>query len=197
MEADWEFEIGAGAPVIEACWEARWPGYVDLRLAPERLREIPEAMALPALGRALSALNGPRAPLWTSKCDFWPQLDPGEFDPDEMDAPTGEAACAAGCYIDLLPRNDQTWPTSAMAEAACRRLCQALRAHPLRSCRVDLVLRRARMSADDFDTGITAYVTGCGATPEAAVAALSAALDAFAGTLGGNNAAALAGSPLQ
>jgi hypothetical protein len=30
MEADWEFEVGGDAPVIDALW----PGFVDLRLSP-------------------------------------------------------------------------------------------------------------------------------------------------------------------
>ncbi len=32
MEADWEFEVGGDAPVIEA----HWPGFVDLRQNPEQ-----------------------------------------------------------------------------------------------------------------------------------------------------------------
>ena len=39
MEADWEFEVGGDAPVIEACWE----GFIDLRKTPERARQLPEA----------------------------------------------------------------------------------------------------------------------------------------------------------
>jgi len=39
MEADWEVEVGGGSPVIEALW----PGFVDLRLYPERIGEIQEA----------------------------------------------------------------------------------------------------------------------------------------------------------
>ena len=38
MEADWEVEVGGGAPVIEA----DWPGFVDLRGEPERVNEMEE-----------------------------------------------------------------------------------------------------------------------------------------------------------
>ena len=38
MEADYEVEAGGEAPVIEALW----PGFVDLRLQPERIGEIQE-----------------------------------------------------------------------------------------------------------------------------------------------------------
>jgi hypothetical protein len=53
MEADWEFEVGpdaAGlaAPVIDALW----PGFVDLRRAPELAWHLPEAAQLPALAEA-------------------------------------------------------------------------------------------------------------------------------------------------
>ena len=37
MEADWEVEIGGGAPVIDACWD----GYVDLRFNPRMDSSLP------------------------------------------------------------------------------------------------------------------------------------------------------------
>jgi len=32
------------------------------------------------------------------------------------------------CYVDLLPKSDQQWPTPPTIEAACKQLCAALRA---------------------------------------------------------------------
>jgi hypothetical protein len=87
------------------------------------------------------------------------------------------------CYVDLLPKSDQQWPTPPTIEAACKQLCAALRAEPLRSCRVDLVLRRALIADGRMDMGITAYITACGATPSAAQAVLETALATFAGVL--------------
>ena len=81
--------------------EALWPGFVDLRQSPERAWQLPEAAQLPALAEVLAELNEAASPVWTSKCDVWPHLEPDEFDPDELDAPPG-CACAMGCYIDLL-----------------------------------------------------------------------------------------------
>src|SRR5208337_4431139 len=98
MEADWEFEVGGNAPVIET----HWPGFVDLRQNPERARQLPEAAQLPGLAEVLAKLNAVDSPVWTSKCDVWPHLEPDEFDPDELDAPPG-CSYAMGCYIDLLP----------------------------------------------------------------------------------------------
>src|SRR5271155_5837199 len=105
MQADWEFELGSGAPVIEA----RWSGFVDLRLDPRRAFLLPEAAQLPALAQALLRLNAAASPVWTSKCDFFPSLAPGEFDADELDAPPSSSVHAVACYIDLLPRSDQEW----------------------------------------------------------------------------------------
>ncbi|MGD0732168.1 MAG: hypothetical protein ABR956_12975 [Terracidiphilus sp.] len=179
MEADWEFEAGGDAPVIDA----HWPGFVDLRHSPERARQLPEAIQFPALAQALADLNAPQSPVWTSKCDFWPHLEADEFDADELDAPAGCAIHAMGCYIDLLPKGDRQWSLPANAAAACKSLCSRLQAVPLRSCRTDLVIRRAALAPELMDLGITAYLTCCGATESEACVALQAALAAFAGAL--------------
>ena len=188
MEADWEVEVGAGAPAIEA----HWPGFVDLRLHPERAWQLPEAAQLPALPEALAKLNAPASPVWTSKCDFWPVVEPNEFDADELDAPPGCAAHALGSYIDLLPRGDRQWEMPAAAAAASKRLCGLLSAVPLRCCRVDLVIRRAFIAPDltgpaPMDLGITAYLTACGPSAAEAAQTLAAALEAFAGVLHGQS----------
>ncbi len=180
MEADWEFEAGpdaAGlaAPVIDACW----PGFVDLRLAPERAWSLPEAGQLPALAEALAKLNAAGSPVWTSKCDFWPRLEAGEFDPDELNAPPGCAVCAMGCYIDLLARNERLWEEPDAAEAWCKRACGLLGAVPLDCCRADLVIRRALIKPEFMSLGITAYLTACGASLPAAQGRLQAALAAI------------------
>jgi hypothetical protein len=192
MEADWEFEIGGGAtapgvpvpeaPLIDACW----PGFVDLRRQPELAWHLPETAQLPALSEALAKLNAADSPVWTSKCDFWPHLEPDEFDPDELDAPPGSATHAMGCYIDLLPGNGQQWPLPAMAAAACKQAVALLRAVPLRCCRADLVIRRAFITPDRMDLGITAYLTSCGESSAAATRTFQAALTAFTDILRGH-----------
>jgi hypothetical protein len=184
MEADWEFEAGGDAPAIDACW----PGLVDLRRAPERAWQLPETAHFPALAEVLAKLNAAASPVWTSKCDFWPHLEAGEFDPDELDAPPGCSAHAVGCYIDLLPRSGQQWLPPEMAAVWCKRLCGLLGALPLRCCRADFVLRRAVLTPDPtdperVDLGVTAYLTSCGASPAEAEQALEGALAAFADAL--------------
>jgi hypothetical protein len=189
MEADWEFEMGADAAVGVAApvIEAHWLGFVDLRLAPACALDLPETVEFPALGEALAKLNSADSPVWTSKCDLWEHLQPDEFDPDELAAPPGCAAHAMGCYIDLLPKNDQQWPFPAMAAADCKRVCSLLRAIPLRCCRADLVIRRAFITPDLMELGITVYVTSCGESLAEAARTFQAALAAFTDVLCGHS----------
>ncbi len=172
MEADWEIEIGGNAPVIDALWE----GFVDLRREPERAQKLSETSGVPGLADALARLNSPSSPCWTSKCDVW-QAD--AFDVDELDAPLGTGTLALACYIDLLPSSDQEWPAPEAAVAACRWLCASLREYRLRSCRIDLIIREARLVQETAKLGITVYLTSCGSTYSDAAATLDQALDHF------------------
>jgi len=173
MECDWEIEIGAGSPVIDAAWE----GYVDLRTAPGRVGEISEAALTPTLAETLVRLNSPASPFWTSKCDVWPVK---EFDPDEMDAERENAISAEACYIDLIPANAGISSTLDGVADWCRRLCLHLRTRPLRQCRVDAIVRRAFATAGIEGIGITVYATACGSSPQERLAVLSSALSALA-----------------
>ncbi|HTB95821.1 MAG TPA: hypothetical protein VK716_02340 [Terracidiphilus sp.] len=177
MEADWEVELGGEAPVIYAFW----PGFIDLQRFPERVAEIAEMRQLPTLGEILVRLNHPRSsPVWTAKCDVW-TVD--AFDPDELDAPPESAQHALACYIDLLPRSDQQWSFPAKAVADCKALCAHLRSVALRCCRADFIVRGAFLTPGTSDLGITAYLTACGAAPNLAASALSAAAHALADAL--------------
>lgn len=186
MEADWEFELGpdeagVAAPVVEA----HWAGFVDLQRSPEFAWQLPETVGFPALAETLAKLNAVDSPVWSSKCDFWPHLEPDEFDADEMDAQPGSAAFGMGCYIDLLPKSDQPWVIPATVEGECKRVCNLLRVAPIRCCRVDLVIRRAFLAPEFIGLGVSAYVTSGGESPAGAARTLQAALaeltDAFRG----------------
>jgi hypothetical protein len=186
MEADWEFELGPDAAGIAApVIDAAWPGLMDLRRSPELARHLPEAAEFPALAEALMRLNSADSPVWSAKCDFWPRLEADEFDPDELDAPADCSDHAMGCYIDLLPASGGQWPIPEVIEKSCKRWNGLLRAVPLRCCRVDLVVRRAVLSAERMDFGITAYLTACGASSAEAAGRLQAVLAAFADALCG------------
>lgn len=171
MEADWEFEIGGSAPVIDAAWS----GFIDLQIDPDRVREIAEIDQLPALREALVRLNAHHSPVSTAKCDVW---QPEEFDPDELDADPEDAVQCLACYVDLLSRTQQ-WSLPEIAQQSCESWRATLRNIPLTNCRVDLVIRQAWLIPDLRDIGVTAYVTACGSDLSSARAALNAALDAL------------------
>ena len=172
MEADWEFEIGGDAPVIEA----HWRGFVDLRADPNRARDLAEAKHLPGLANTLMGLNTRNSPVWTCKTDVFV---PGQIDPDELEARGEEATHAIACYVDLLMRSDQQWNSLFEAERSCKKLCARLRDMPLRRCRIDLVVRGAQIKSDVNDLGMTAYLTACGLTESDAKSRLAACLSLF------------------
>lgn len=172
MEADWEVELGGGAPVIEP----QWPGYIDLRKQPKRIAELEEVGRFPALASALLRLNQKKSPLWTAKCDFWPRLEEGEWDAIELNAPDGEDLCAAGCYIDLLPAK-APWENDIAAETLCRRWCIALEKHPLPGARADLIARQVWLNEAFAGLGATAYLTACGKSEALAHDRLATALE--------------------
>jgi hypothetical protein len=175
--------MGADAPVIDA----RWAGFVDLQRVPVAAWNLAEVRELPALGVALERLNAVTSPVWTSKCDFWPSIEDGEFVADEMDATPECAVHGMGCYIDLLPKRDQQWTFPAKIASACKGVCQRLHAVSLRCCRVDLVVRSALIAPDLMDIGITAYVSACGASEADAAVALKDALGVFTDAIYGGS----------
>lgn len=172
MEADWEFEIGGDAPVIVT----HWPGFVDLRVDPNRSFELAEARQLHGLADVLAQLNGMDSPVWTCKTDVF---DPGPVDPNELEATGDETKHVIACYVDLLMRSDQQWNSPLKAERACRVLCARLRNIPLKRCRVDLVVRRAHIEPDLNDLGATAYFTASGLFESDAKSRLTECLAAF------------------
>jgi hypothetical protein len=172
MEADWEIEIGGDAPVIETYW----PGFVDLRISPERICEIAETGQLQGLAEGLTRLNSRNSPVWTCKTDVF---EPDRIDADELDAPPDRASCAIACYIDLLMRVEQRWNTPAEAEDYCKLRCAYLREIPLGCCRVDLVIRRAMVGPETEAFGTTAYLTACGRSSKDARSGLGKCLAAF------------------
>jgi len=176
MEADWEVELGGDAPVIDGAWAGR----LNLRLSPERIAELEEVAAFPPLGPALLQLNRAASPVWTAKCDFWAELEPGSWDPDEMDADPDAAQHGIGCYIDLLPNTAAEWAALQDLEQCCRGLCRSLHQRLLPGCRIDLIARQAWTTSQQTTHGITAYLTACGSDQASAQARLAACLQHFA-----------------
>jgi hypothetical protein len=171
MEADWSVEIGKGLPVIAVPWK----GWIDLRKAPFRIREIPEAAADPSLAQALAHLNSPQSPLFTSKCDRW-HLPANEIDPFEFEAPQEETRTGLACYIDILLRNQNASASFDAHEKWVRSASVALRQVPLPQCRADFVLRPAVMNNQE-GFGITLYIAACSRSEAPAQSIFGAALN--------------------
>ncbi len=174
MQADWEVEIGGEAPVIDACW----PGLVDLRSSPNRVTELQEVQALPAFAAALMLLNAKHSPVSTAKCDVWTadaRLTPLNWMPRPMkqlaDWPATSICCRSG---------DRQWASVESVVAFCKGVCAHLERLPLRCCRADLIVRRAIITPEASDLGITAYLTACGSREPRARDQLESALAAFA-----------------
>jgi hypothetical protein len=165
MEADWEVEIGGGAPVIEALW----PGFVDLRSHPERVGEIAEAAAFTPLAGLLRALNSPESPVWTSKCDLW-EPEPG----------------ALALYIDMLPHEGTVFSERQQAEVFCREHVGRLEATtlPVRlgEYSIELVIRQA-VAGETEGFGITAYLGAKGAVQKEVETTLEALMAGLADSL--------------
>jgi hypothetical protein len=177
MEADWEAEIGGGAPVIEA----EWSGFIDLRMQPPRISDIGEATAFLPLADVLLALNQESSQVWTSKCDVW--------EPESS---------ALACYIDLLPRDGKVFHQWQQGEVFCREIVARLRSAELThwiperrvggvvesspECNIQLVIRRAIAGqAEGF--GITTYLSAKAECSKVAAAALAATMATFADVL--------------
>lgn len=176
MEADWEVEIGPGAPVVASAWE----GFVDLRRRPEAAEQLLEVAALAGLAEVLVRLNHADSPVWTAKCDVW---ELAEFDPLELDAESENVRVGAACYVDLLPGEPGKWATHEDTAEWCRNVCAQLHGTALRNCRMDLVVRAADMSEAVTRHAVTAYASAAGVNQVQAKRRLADALAAFADAL--------------
>lgn len=162
MEADWEAEVGAGLPVIDA----DWAGYVDLRSDGGAIGSIAEAVADSALREVLCELNGPQSPMFTSKCDVW-GLGAEEIDPAEFDCSVAEARVGRASYVDVIARDDEVFRAFEKHEAWVRRATEHLRMQLSSHGRVDLVVRAA-LAREREGFGITVYAAGCGVDTQSA-----------------------------
>lgn len=108
MLSDWTVECGVDDPVLVVPWsDPNDPSrhFIDLRENPDDLDWLEEVTQHPALLHALRALNAPRSPVFTAKCDVWP-LDAEELDALrlELDLIPEDSTAGIASYIDLIWR---------------------------------------------------------------------------------------------
>jgi hypothetical protein len=196
MLAEWSVESSAEDPVLVIPWsDPSDPTgnrrFIDLRENPYDLDHLPEAELHPPLMHALRALNAPRSPVFTAKCDAWP-LSP-EKDADELehlrlnldifDEDSGDAANGFVSYIDILWRERSIFASFHQHEQLLHRLTRhaALLDHPY--AMLDCVLRPALVDLTGPQEGfaLSLYIKALGHDPQAAEENWAAALDAVVG----------------
>jgi hypothetical protein len=197
MVSDWSVECSAEDPVLVVPWSSNGdltePHFVDLRENPYDLDQISEAEQYPPLMQALRALNVPRSPVFTAKCDAW-VLDPdelseltAELDVHELGADHGEHPEMTGfaSYIDLVWRDRTIFASFHQSEQLLHRLTRlaAPLDHP--NAMLDCVLRPALVDFTGPREGysITLYIKALGPDLEAAKETWSSALQAVVGLL--------------
>jgi hypothetical protein len=156
MLAEWSVESSADDPVLVIPWsDPSDPTgnrrFIDLRENPYDLDQLPEAELHPPLMHALRALNAPRSPVFTAKCDTWPlipQKDAEELEQlrlnlDIFDDETSDASNGFVSYIDILWRERSIFASFHQHEQLLHRLTRLAASldHPY--AMLDCVLRPA------------------------------------------------------
>jgi hypothetical protein len=191
MVADWSVECSAEDPVLVVPWsasegDATQPHFIDLRENPYDLDQVAEAEQYPSLMQALRALNVPRSPVFTAKCDAW-ELDPEELAElaERLDYETSEPLAGFSSYIDLVWRDRTIFASFHQSEQLLHRLTRlaAPLDHP--AAMLDCVLRPALVDFTGPQEGysITLYVKALGPDLETARETWSAALQAVVALL--------------
>ncbi|HEY3767160.1 MAG TPA: hypothetical protein VGN44_00675 [Candidatus Angelobacter sp.] len=159
MQADFSVELGGDAPALEIPWCSDDPRvrYYDLKIHPELVLQIPEAVEYPELGSFLSRINGAGFPLATAKCDAWSS---SEVAPEEQIF--GDRKFAS--YIDLFFVEEKDRCSFEKNEAFAKELCRLLGHTPEIAAMVELVIRhcyyyQGQFVPNNWD-GLNASVTG-------------------------------------
>ncbi|MDE1177099.1 MAG: hypothetical protein PW789_10915 [Edaphobacter sp.] len=174
MLSDWTVECGVDDPVLVVPWsDPDNPGrhFLDLRENPYDLDWLEEATQHPPLLHALRALNAPRSPVFTAKCDVWTlpveEIENLRFD---LDLIPEDTAVGLGSYIDLIWRERSIFVSFHHHEQIMQRIQRM--AIPLSHsyATLECVLRPALVDLSTPQEGFTIsiYVKALGHNAEAA-----------------------------
>ena len=194
MHADWSAECTHDDPVLVVPWaldpddpaSASAAPFVDLRENPYDLDQVPEAEQHPALLHALRALNAPRSPVFSAKCDAWP-LDDQEREALRLDldlAPE-ESTHGFASYLDLLWRDRALFASAHQQETRLERLARLAAPIDARYAALECILRPAILDFTGPQEGFasTLYVKALGTDPPHAHENWSRALEAVTALL--------------
>ncbi len=193
MLSEWSVECSADDPVLVVPWsDPSDPTrhFIDLREDPYELDHLTEAEQHPPLMHALRALNAPRSPVFTAKCDAWP-LDEDELEnlQVDLDAMPEDTTAGFGSYIDILWRERSLFVSFHQQEQMLHRLTR--RAAPLDhpNAMLDCILRPALVDLTGPQEGfaLSLYVKALGHDPESAEENWAAALEAVVAILRGKD----------
>jgi hypothetical protein len=157
MEVEWSVAAAVDDPVIVVPWSdaAGTCSYIDLRVNPAMIQEIPETVQWPEIRSALLLLHAETSGLRTSKCDAW------ELSDEEKVLDFGRVAFGIGSYIDIMCEQDELFASLERQLGLLKRIVTSAERLGPEEARADLVLRPAwNMQAIGF--GTTVYVYGYG-----------------------------------
>ncbi len=138
MDADWSVELADDDPALEFPWSSPDGSqrYIDLHRHPGRLLEIPEATHFPELGEFLRAINQPRSPWLTAKCDIWLDEELGEAET------IYEASIKQCSYVDLVACDNAARSSFERHEQWVRSMARALSSDDAVPVACEFVVRR-------------------------------------------------------
>lgn len=186
MLSDWTVECGVDDPVLVVPWsDPSDPSrhFIDLRENPYDLDWLEEATQYPSLLHALRALNAPRSPVFTAKCDVWhipgDELDTLRLELDLIpeDTPNGIAS-----YIDLVWRERSVFVSFHHHEQIIHRIQRLATPLAHAYAALECVLRPALVDLAGPQEGfaISLYIKALGHDPQAAEQHWGAALNEVA-----------------
>jgi hypothetical protein len=187
MLSEWSAECAEDDPVLVVPWSdpADPSGnrrFIDLRENPYDLDHLPEVEQHPPLMHALRALNAPRSPVFTAKCDAWP-LDTQELEHLrlELDLTVDDAPAGFGGYIDILWRERSVFTSFHQQEQMLHRLTRHAASVHQPYAMLECIIRPALVDLAGPQEGfaVSLYIKAVGHAPDAAKETWAAALDAI------------------
>jgi hypothetical protein len=171
MHADFSLELTAEDPALELPWrpEDGSVRYLNLKLHPDLVLNVPEARSHPELSAFLSRMNAASFPLETAKCDAWLT---GELAPEDE---IFGAQCKFVCYVDLLFSDEDRRFSLPVHEQLVENLCGLLKRAPEMAAAAEFVIRHCHYHVDSVESDsrlgfcITAYVNGYGDSEDEAL----------------------------
>jgi hypothetical protein len=191
MLSEWSVACSADDPVLVVPWsDPSDPtgnrNFIDLRENPYDLDHLAEVEQHPPLMHALRALNAPRSPVFTAKCDAWP-LDQDELEDLRLnlDVLAEEAPDGFASYIDILWRERSIFGSFHQQEQLLHRLTRRAATIDQPYAMLDCVLRPALVDLTGPQEGfsLSLYVKALGHDRQTAEENWASALQAVVALL--------------